>query len=267
MLRSLALALLATALLACGGRQTPAPDDAVTDPVVLFDAMLTRDEAIDAVRLRATLEYYGEGGRARVEQAVLARGEQHLRMETISPFGTSLAVFLMNDTELVFFDLQEQVYVTGRPSAENVSRFVPVLLAPDDLVRVLQGGPPLAATSTDLDAYTLSWSERQGAYRLTIPLEGGGELVLFVRHQSWTVAGAIQRDADGDEVFELRAGDFVTVQADGFETEMPQRLRFLMPSENLDLSLDVNRVELNPTLPDALFELAPPSGASVTVLP
>ena len=259
--------LLAFALLACGGRQTPAPADALTDPVDLLEAMLTRLESIESTRMRATLEYYGDGGRARVEQAVLARSPNLLRIETLSPFGTSLAVFMSDGEALTFYDLQGQTYMTGPPSPQNIARFVPFWMSADDLVRVLFGGPPLDAATPDSDEYTLEWDRREGAYRMTLPIHSGGELILKVQHGSWTVSGATQFNTDGDQVFELRTGDFQSVAVDGFETTMPRRLRFIMETEDIDISLDVESIDMNVMLADPLFQLAPPPGVEVVHLP
>lgn len=263
----LVLALVAASLAACGGRQTPAPEGELTDPVELLEAMLTRLDAIESARMRATLEYYGDGGRARVQQAVLARSPNLLRIETLSPFDTSLAVFMVDGETLTYYDLQAQTYMSGAPTPSNVARFVPFYMTAQDLVRVLFGGPPLDAASTDSDEYTLAWDGRAGAYRMVLPLIAGGELVLHVQHETWTVSGAAQYDADGEPIFELRTGDFAAVEADGFVTSMPRRLRFIMEGEDIDISLDVERLDMNVTLPDGLFQLAPPPGVEVILLP
>ncbi|MFT6395778.1 MAG: outer membrane lipoprotein-sorting protein [Bradymonadia bacterium] len=266
-LSRLTIVFLALTISACGGRQTPAPADELTDPVELLEAMLTRLDAIESARLRATLEYYGDGGRARVQQAVLARTPDLLRIETLSPFDTSLAVFMVDGQTLTFYDLQTQTYMSGSPTPENVARFVPFYMTAEDLVRVLFGGPPLDAASTDADEYTLQWDGRAGAYRMVLPLTAGGELVLHVQHGTWTVSGAAQYDVDGDPIFELRTGDFTTIEGDGFTTTMPQRLRFIMEGEDIDISLDVERIDMNVPLPDTLFQLAPPPGVEEILLP
>jgi hypothetical protein len=82
-------------------------------------------------------------------------------------------------------------------------------------------------------------------------------LQLLVRHGDWTVAGAQRRDVQGELVFDLRMGDFQDFQ----QTVLPTRIRFLMYGETeVDMSLDVDSVDVNVDLPDSLFELDPPRG-------
>ena len=251
----------------CSGRQIAPPDDALTDPVVLYEAMLSRLESIESARMRATLEYYGDGRRARVEQLVLARAPAMLRIETLSPFDSTLAVFMVDGESLTFFDLQNRSYLTGPPTPRNVSRFVPFWMSAADLVQVLFGGPPLDATNPDADTYTMEWDGRAGAYRMRMPLrDSDGTLTLLVQHGSWTVSGATQSAPNGDVLFELRTGDFRTVTAGDNETQMPQRLRFVMEESDIDISLDVTQLELNVTLADRLFALPPPNGVEPVYL-
>lgn len=253
--------LFATLLIACGGRQTPPPADALTDPVILFEAVLNRLEVVETARLRATLEYYGDSGRVRVEQIVLARQPGDVRIETLSPFGPTLAVFVVNASTLSFYDTQAEEFYTGMPSRENISRLLPLRLTQDDIVRVLLGAPPLDAVDPDPHTYTMEWDAGRGAYRLRMPLsDGEGSLDVWIRHGTWTMTAAQRGGQDG---FQLLTGRLERHEVDGFSTEMPQRIEFEMPEQDVDISLDVERIELNPTLVDALFELRAPRSATV----
>ncbi|MFT4705018.1 MAG: outer membrane lipoprotein-sorting protein [Bradymonadia bacterium] len=260
-LQSAFFALSVAALVACGGRQTPPPADAVEDPVVLFEAVLSRLEAVESARLRATLEYYGDSGRVRVEQVVLARQPGDVRIETLSPFGPTLAVFVANDSMLSFYDAQAEDFYTGAPSQANIARLLPMRLTQGDIVRVLLGAPPLDAVNGDPHTYTVEWDRERAAYHMRMPLaDGTGDLQVWIRHGTWTMTAAERGGRDG---FLLLTGRLETHDVDGFETEMPQRIEFEMPEQDVDISLDVERIELNPTLSDALFELRAPRSATV----
>lgn len=264
---TLTLALLTTWTIGCGGRQFPAPDDALTDPVALLEATDARLQGVRSLRLRATLEYYGTEGRARIRQAVVARAPDAVRMESISPFDTTLSVLVIGPDRLAMYDVQGEQFISGRSSPTNIARLVPFRLSAGDVVRVLLGAPPLELGTGDTAAWRLAWDETAGFYRWTMPTPDGGEVDLLVQHRTWVLAGAALRDATGTQVWELRAGDFETVRDEaGNETTLPGQLRFLMPSENVDLSLDVDRFTLNPALDDALFQLVAPRGVTTVDL-
>ena len=263
---AIALCFIAS-LLACGGRQHRAPDDALTEAGDLYDAMNARLETLTGTRIRAVMEYYEDGRRIRVRQAVLAQQPQNLRIETISPFDSTLAVVVVNGDSLAIYDLQNSIFYSGAPTAQNLSRFIPVRMSPADIVSVLLGGAPADSVIADRSRWELEWDRRVGAYKLTLPLTHGGRAVLFVRHNTWSLMGAKEYAADGDLVFELRAGSFERITTDVGETTVPHRLRFLMAGENLDVSLDVDRYEANPELPNAVFALQPAPGVQHIALP
>lgn len=267
-MRAFLLALTMVTLSACGGPQRAAPPDALDDPALVLEGTLDRLSLLDAARLRAELEYYGRDGRARVEQVVLVREPGDVRIETLSPFGTTLTVFTLSGDALQFWDLQAERFIVGASRPEHIGLFIPFALSAADVVRVLLGAPPLDRVAPDPDRYTLSWDARRAAYRLRMPLaEGDGELSVWVKHETYTLVAAREVDGEGRVVFELRAGRFERERVGDAVIEVPGRLEFEMPREGVDISLDLTAAEWNPSLVDALFELREPRGVTVEVLP
>jgi outer membrane lipoprotein-sorting protein len=257
-------AVLSALLTACGARPVPPPEDELHDPIEVFEATLTRLEQIDTGRIRAWLEVFGGRGRVRVRQAVLYDAPDRVRIETISPFDTSLNVLVIANGQLDYYDIQSQQYYRGPATSANLLQLAPIPLTPADMVRVLAGGPPLDQINPDADTYTLRWNTRVGAYTLTLPLLDGGSLELDVRHADWVLAGARHYDAAGDVLYEVRGADFREAGDSG--VVMPWRLRVLLPAERVDVELSVERYDLNPALPDTLFELSPPRGIEIIEL-
>lgn len=266
-LRLHSFALVAALLVsACGGRQIPPPIDAYDDPVDVFEATLERLLLLTSLRATVTADIRGQMGRASVEQIVLARAPSELRVEAISPYDTTLSVFLIRQDRITFYDLQEQIWVTGVATPANIAQFIPFWMSPEDLVRVLFGGPPLDAVVSDVDAYRMNWDTRTGTYRLRLPVEAGGEVILRVEHGTWTVRSAHRFDADGTLMYEFRTGDVQPFALEDGVVHMPQRLRFLMEREALDITLEVERMDVNVDLADMLFDLDQPAGASAREL-
>ncbi len=262
-LRALALSLLVSVGLGAHCNSgTRAPEDAVEDPGQLVDLMTGRAEGVSSARYRVVSEYYGGDLRgANFRQVVLIRQPADIHVQILSPFDQTLQVLVSNDEALSLYDFEHETFYRGAPTPENLARLLPFYLSAADIVRVLVGGPPLDLMSDDRAAYALSWNEDDGLYRLVVPLAtGDGTLELGVRHGDWAIASARRLTASGEQVFELRTGDFELQGG----LEIPMRLRFLLDRpEEIDMSLDVERVEIDPTLPDSLFELQPPAGVEV----
>ena len=253
------LSLSLAFMVACGGTQRP-PDDEVTEPTVLLDAMATRLDGVESLRADSAIEYYGEEGRVRVTQAMVVRLPGDLRIETISPFDTTLNLLVANDEDLVFLDMEGNTMYVGEPTAEDIGRLLPIPLSPADLVRVILGGAPVDAIAADTSTYAMTWDRREGAYRLELPIEGGGELVLFVAHETWQVDGGEGYDPAGQRVYRF------TTSSRRLEGGLPSAIRFVLDGDGTDVSLDIESVTLNPTLPDILFELRPAPGVHVEQL-
>ena len=260
-------AVLALFLLACGGRQ-PAPPAAEhpATSVEVLRAMEARLDGVERLRMRAVVEVYGEEGRARVRQVLVAERPDRLRAETLSPFDAPLSVLVANERELVLWDVGAERFYRGLPTARNVARVVPIRLAPPDLVRVLLGGPPVEAEGLPESEEAPRWDGRRGGWAFELSLGDGSRLALVVSHGSWMLQRAVLRGEDGELLWELRTGDARVVEGEGATIEVPGRFRFLMPAEGVDLSLSLERVDLNPVFPPFLFELDPPRGVEVTPL-
>jgi hypothetical protein len=245
----------------CGARMIAQPSGPAPTATELHDLAVDRLQPLYAVRVRATLEYYGEQGRARIRQALLGREPSDVRMESISPFDTTLSVLVLRGGSLRFYDLQNEQFVVGRAVPEHISRLVPLWLTAEDIVRVLLGGPPLDAGDPTHADQAVEWDGRAGAWRWTLPGVPEGRLHVWMRHGTWSLSGAEALDGEGRSVWEMRTGSWESTRLDdGTEIELPTRYRFLLPSEGIDLSLEVERRTLNPELPDELFELPTPRG-------
>ncbi|MBN1946787.1 MAG: DUF4292 domain-containing protein [Bradymonadales bacterium] len=252
--------LLVSFLSGCGCHgPIPPPDDQLTEPRQLIDLMRARLEGLQSARFRVVSEVYGDDLRgANFRQVVLVRQPDDLHIQVLSPFDQTLSVLVCDGEQLALYDLEAQVYYHGSPTPRNIARLLPFYLSAPDIVRVLLGGPPLDLFHPDESRYALSWDGRKGSYLLRVPLwQEEGTVDLWVHHGDWLMEGAIRRDADGQQTFELRTGHF---ERSG-DVLLPTRLRALLHGESeVDLSLTVESADVNVALRDELFTLAPPAG-------
>jgi hypothetical protein len=252
-------------LLGCPDQVRP-PDDEITEPAVLLGHMTRRLEEVRSARFRVLLEYYdGETRGANFRGAVLVRQPEDIHIQLLSPFGDPLRTLVSNGERLSLYDLDAQTYYYGSPTPENLARILPLYLTAADIARVLLAGPPLDLMDADPAGMSLEWDRSRGSYRLGVPLaREPGRLVLWVRHGDWSIEWAERRDGRGDLVFELRTGELEVING----IALPMRLRFLYRATDhpIDMSIDVERAELNVDFGDALFVLAAPQGVRQVAL-
>lgn len=253
-----ALCAWAFALSACGAKQYPEPDPGVESSQALIAEVEARDALLDSSRARAVMEYFGSEGRVRVRQALLVRRPGDVRLETLSPMDSTLSVVVTNDEELTYYDLAGERAYTGAPTAQNLARLIPLWLSPSQIVDVVLGSVPFDLVGVSPDAWTLAWDTKKNAWRLDAETPEGGSMEFWVRHDSWVLAGARAKNEDGRVMWEIRTKDFERVSDGTHATELPTRIRFVMKDENVDVSLTVKEYQMNPELPDHLFELFVP---------
>lgn len=239
----------------CAGRQFPEPADAITSHTELLAHMENRSKDVRSARARAVMEYFSRTERVRVRQALVIERPHNLRLETLSPFDTTLSVVVANFRDITLYDLNADAAWVGAPTADNLAALIPLRFTPSDIVSVLLGSPPLDRMNAERGVWKVGWDARRGSWRMFVPAGDGSQLEIFVRHGSWVVSGARELDRHGKVQWEVRTADFKTVSDGTLETEIPTRVRFLMNREGLDVSLTVSDYELNPEVMPEVFEL------------
>lgn len=252
------LCAFALVMSACGAAQHPMPEPGIQRAEVLIEHVQQREQLLHSARAEAVMEYFGNDGRVRVRQALLARRPGNFRLETLSPMDSTLAVVVTNDTELTYYDLADEKAYTGAPTAQNLARLIPLWLSPAQIVHVVLGSVPFDVVDAAPDAWSVAWDGKKNAWRLDADTLDGGTMQFWVRNESWVLAGARARDSSDNVLWEIRTADFERVSDGENDTELPKRIRFLMNDEDLDVSLTVKRYEINPDLGEYLFELFVP---------
>lgn len=261
------LTLMMALLVACGSR-VPMPDVVPEDGRSLLTAVEARSDEVQTARIRATLEYFGRGERVRIRQALVVDAAGRLRMETISPMDTTLSVFVVDGPNMYWYDIAGEVFYTGESSAAHIGQLIPLRLAGEDIVALLTAGIPLPGALED-EPWPVSWNRRGGTWLVQVPESEGGRFDLSVDPTRMVVEHIEFSTGAAAGGWELWLGDYrpaTTDATDGVDVPVPYRLRFRMRSERVDISLELERYQLNPELPDTLFELEPPRGVAIQPL-
>lgn len=259
---ALVVGFLALSLLYGCPKDYPPPTDQVTDPAELLAGVRTATEEVTDARFKdVRLDYFGEKGRLSVKQLVLVAHPDRVRIQTYIPgFEGVAGVLVCACGQFAFHDRQENVYYYGPSTAENVARVLPVGLSCEDLVHVMLGGAPHQRLELAGGEPRLKWDGETGRYSLTQQgvrgVDEGARIELQIRHGDWRIAEMVVGDGKG--------GVRYRYSADRFSTEdgrvLPGKRRFVVPATDEDFSLTTGETQIDPELPEVLWELAPPQG-------
>lgn len=174
-----------------------------------------------------------------------------LHLETLDFFGKPLAVLVSDGVHFGLYQAQENRYYEGPASAQNVSRFLPVVIPPEQLARLLLGGVPVF----DDPEPGLTLDRGAGVYRVQLR-RGAATQVLTVDPATLRVRTSAVRGAQGYDVSLEDFGDYGPVH-------FPRKLELDAPAEKSNLVLRYTQVTLNAPVDAALFTPSPPERVPV----
>jgi outer membrane lipoprotein-sorting protein len=260
-LRAPARAALALALVSAACAKGGISPDLAADPAALLAEVKARQEQVRSVRGTARVRIDAPGVKGTVTELVAAEKPARLRLETLDFFGNPVAVLVADGDRFGFYDSRSRTYWRGDATAENVSRFLPVVLPPEELVTILCGSAPI------LPGQALEAVPRDGTVHLVV---GAGEVgQRLVVGEKLAVESSRVRRAAADPAaqaafYDLDLGEFRPRGGVRFPTVVA--LDAASASARLRLAWKAD-LEVNERNDDGLFSLAPPRGATVVDLP
>jgi hypothetical protein len=186
-------------------------------------------------------------------QVLLAEKPDHLRAETLSPFGFPLLLLVANGDNLGVSLPSQNLYYLGAATAENLNLFVHLPLRPVDLVGALLYQPPLIN----------AWKEE--AYALQ---EGGW---LLVRH-----GASLRQELIFNPDRQLAEASFYEnndlslrinyAKIEQGDVWFPRRLILEIPATYATITLDFTDLAFNAAMRPGVFQVTPPPGAKIVYL-
>jgi outer membrane lipoprotein-sorting protein len=191
-----------------------------------------------------------EKGTAR--QAVAVAAPDRFRLELFSPVGIAALVTTDGQTLAAYLPQEKTIY-RGAASPLNAARFLRVMLSASQVTSLLLGLPLLPL---DSDGGNVQLDSQEGMYLLTLPVPGGGtQMFTFDRKMLHLVKWEVQT-ADGHSLARMILADYRIVQGQTF----PFEIMLADLQGNQEATIYYEQLELNPTLPSALFTLAAIAG-------
>ena len=252
-LGALAPLALALAVSACG--PVPRPADAYGAAGDLLADMTALRAKGRAFRISGTIDVFGE---QRVEGKVylFAVPPDRLRVELVSPLGSTLAALTAAGGRFAMSDEREGRYYDGAAEPCNIARLIRIPLPAEDVIRVLAGGTPIIEGPSEV-----TW-DRAGHYDVLIRGEAGREQRLEIGPERGSLELISSRVTENGVVaFDQRCDRWGSVGG----VYVPYEIRVKMPADGVDLLVryDEGGVEVNADIPAEAWIHNFPDGAKI----
>jgi hypothetical protein len=255
-----AVAILALLLTACAPRGGLSPDLAA-DPAKLLADVRAKQEVVRRVQGGARIRIDSPDVKGTVSAFAAAEKPARVRIELHDFFGNPAAVLVADGDRFGFYDARSKTFYRGDASAENVSRFLPVVVPPSELVTILCGSAPILAGAA------VEATPRRGAVLLVVAAGEVGQRLEVVDELA-IASSRVRRDAPDPAA----QAAFYDLELDGFRhragVRFPTEVRLDAPSARSRVRLRWrDDLEVNGAVDAGLFRLDPPRGAKVVDLP
>ncbi|MBN2715504.1 MAG: DUF4292 domain-containing protein [Deltaproteobacteria bacterium] len=246
---------LATLQLACGPIRPP--KDAYQDASTLLSQMAQKRAQVKSFRIAGAIDHVQEQ-RIRGKAYMFAQLPNNLRIDVLSPFGTTLSVLTANKDKFGLSDYKVSRFFTGEPSPCNVAKFVGVALPPSDIITILIGKVPVIEGEPQI-----SWHP-DGHYVVTIKRDSLVQVLHIGADKNTLPLLSSEVRENGKVIFNV-SFDLWRITNDIF---IPYEIRIRMPKDKAELFVQYedDGVELNVTLPDDAWAQTVPAGARLEQL-
>ncbi len=253
------LALLAAAALALVGSGCPkrldfGPSGQITDPDTLLKLVLEAETRVVSLQGEAKLGVRSPQGNGSLGMYLAVARPALLHLETQDFFGRPQGVLTSDGERFGLYQASEATYYVGPASAQNLSRFLPILLPPRELTQLLLGQVP----RIPYERATLAVDGEELAYKVVLH---SGEVT-----QTLWVDPASHRPLRS-EVRGTRAYDLLLENpGEAGGVRYAQKITLTAEAAKTVLELRYKDVTLNQPPEASLFELTAPQDVPVVEL-
>ena len=246
-----AVLLLVPLALGCPKRVAPGPALGGLDAQALLQAVAKADARITSLKGEAKLGVDSPQAKGQLTLFVAAARPASVHLEPLDFFGRPQAVLVSDGKTFGLYQAQEGRYYQGPPSPQNLSRFLPVVLPPEELIPLLLGQAPRIPS----EQVTAEEDAKSHAYVLTLT-QGAVTQRLWIEPRTNRV---LRSEVRGMNAYDLTFEDFQETGAVTF----PRHIVLSSPAAKTKLELRYTDVTLNGTPDPSLYAPEPPEGVPV----
>jgi hypothetical protein len=227
------------------------PEGQIQDARTLLKRLASAEAQVFSVKGEAKLKVRSPQSNGAVTLFVAVSRPSLIHVESLDFFGRPQAVLASDGQHFELADAAAGKFYEGPASAQNVSRLLPILLPPAEMVALMLGQAPRVPAE---DAQ-LQLDEQAGQYRLTLQV-GKATQTLWIEPRIDRVVKSQVRGVDAYDA------SFQDIQETGAVT-FPRSLSLEAAASSTSLELRYTDYTLNESPDLSLFQLEPTPGAVV----
>jgi hypothetical protein len=237
--------------LSCTKRIDFGPHGEISDARTLVSLVHDAERRVASLQGDGKLVVQSPQGSGTLDLFVAVQRPESIHLESMDFFGKPLAVLSATGGQFGLYQGQENRFYEGPASPANVSRLLPVVLPPSELVTLFTGSAPLL----DDPNPHMRLAEGDGEYELVLDAPPFHQTV---RVQTRTLR-ITRSEVKGGGGYDVTLADFQDYGALSF----PGKITLAAPSAKTELTLRYTRVSLNAPVDAHLFGVRPPEGVPV----
>lgn len=217
----------------------------------LLTRVMAAESAVAGIKGDARLKVDSQKTKVVVTLFAAVSDPAFVHLEVLDFFGKPQAVLISDGARFTLYDGEKGKLFRGPATKENVSRLVPIALAPAELAAVLLGRAPRLA----YDALELGFDDAQGAFLVTLKA-GAATQVLTVKPPSYRVIRSVVSGRDTYDV------EFDNIEDVGSAT-YPRRVVLTSASTRVRVELNYKDVAVNELADPTLYDMTPPPNVPI----
>lgn len=214
-----------------------------------FTAIAPVFQETDRIVATAEIDLKTEQGHYPVRAALIIQKPSYLRLEILPVIGTPDLYLAATPDHLQIFIPSREEFYTGKPSAENLARFLPWGFNVEDIVMILTcsfspvGGKEFLRASDHEDDLTGFDLKNPSGFTQTFWMDKNGKVKKLIRH-----------DPEGREMFQVSYEDYTS------ESSLAGKITVIRTDQNTSVSVKYTDLKIIRATNLTVFELSVPAG-------
>lgn len=238
-----------------GGALSPHLKKETVSPKFLFQVLEARQASLKDLKSFIRTAITKKNSTHTFKQALLIKGSDSIRIETLGMFGRSLGVFIHDKDKTILYDPGGNRLFRGKEVWDVMARVVGTVMDFDEYISLLSGNIPHLQ---DLKVISARLGREKKYYRLDV-LDAARHHRFIIEMDAFTLVPArLVKTADGRQVYVVQWEDYREMGGYPFA----HRVIISRPLRGEKLEIKFNKPRINSGITKEPFQFTPPAPLS-----